>query len=173
MYYVAFSEKAKRVNRAHSETACDFRPADADFEVIASYSEETQNFEEPNDTSEVISFGQYVDQVCIAAKDDIITSLMLIFSSQTPITVRPQFYLETVMDLFKKIGPRVILIENLGKVVGVITVKDVLRYIAQIERRDPKSDQGVWNSWLEQRNWSLSSYTRIFNRESEESHELQ
>jgi chloride channel 3/4/5 len=77
------------------------------------------------------------------------------------------------MDLFKKIGPRIILIENLGKVVGLITVKDVLRYIAQTERRDQKSDQGVWNSWLEQRNWNLSSYMRLFNRDSEESHELQ
>ena len=77
------------------------------------------------------------------------------------------------MDLFKKIGPRIILIENLGKVVGLITVKDVLRYIAQIERRDQKSDQGSWNAWLEQRNWHLSSYTRIFSRDSEENHELQ
>lgn len=59
------TEKAKRVNRAHSETQCNFRPADADFEVIASYSEETQQFEEPQDSSEVINFGQYVDQVCI------------------------------------------------------------------------------------------------------------
>jgi len=146
-------EKAKRVNRAHSETQCNFRPADADFEVIASYSEETQQFEEPQDSSEVINFGQYVDQ--------------------TPITVRPQFYLETVMDLFKKIGPGVILIENLGKVVGLITVKDVLRYIAQIERREAKSDQGGWNAWLEQRNWNISSYARVFSRDSEESHELQ
>ncbi|KAI9288334.1 Cl channel CLC-3 [Umbelopsis sp. AD052] len=149
-------EKAKRINRAHGDTKCDFRPVDDDngVEVIASYSEETQDFEETNSEAEVISFGPYVDQ--------------------TPITVRPQYYLETVMDLFKKIGPRIILIENLGKVVGLITVKDVLRYIAQIERRDHKSDQqGSWNSWLEQRNWHLSSYTRIFSRDSEENHELQ
>lgn len=77
------------------------------------------------------------------------------------------------MDLFKKIGPGVILIENLGKVVGLITVKDVLRYIAQIERREAKSDQGGWNAWLEQRNWNISSYARVFSRDSEESHELQ
>ncbi|KAM3582999.1 glycerol ethanol, ferric requiring protein [Umbelopsis sp. WA50703] len=146
-------EKAKRVNRAHSETVCDFQPADGDVEVIASYSEETEQIEEPPGPSEAINFGQYVDQ--------------------TPITVRPQFYLETVMDLFKKIGPRVILIENLGKVIGLITVKDVLRYIAQIERKDQKSDQNGWSNWFEQRNWNIPSYSDLFNRNSEESHELQ
>ncbi|KAJ2959531.1 hypothetical protein NQZ79_g5033 [Umbelopsis isabellina] len=55
-------EKAKRVNRAHSETECDFQPADGDVEVIASYSEETEQIEEPPGPSEIIQFGQYVDQ---------------------------------------------------------------------------------------------------------------
>lgn len=62
-----FVEKAKRINRAHSDTKCDFHPVDNDndVEVIASYSEETQDFEQPNSDTEVISFGPYVDQVCI------------------------------------------------------------------------------------------------------------
>ena len=50
------------------------------------------------------------------------------FTDRTPITVHPDLPLETVMDIFKKMGPRVILVENLGKLVGLITVKDCLKY---------------------------------------------
>jgi chloride channel 3/4/5 len=154
---------------------CDFQPADGDVEVIASYSEETEQIEEPPGPSEAINFGQYVDQVSkeVSCCEMLFWNLILNFLMKTPITVRPQFYLETVMDLFKKIGPRVILIENLGKVIGLITVKDVLRYIAQIERKDQKSDQNGWSNWFEQRNWNIPSYSDLFNRNSEESHELQ
>ena len=50
------------------------------------------------------------------------------FTDRTPITVHPNLPLETVMDIFKKMGPRVILVEDLGKLVGLITVKDCLKY---------------------------------------------
>lgn len=45
-----------------------------------------------------------------------------------PITVHPRLPLETTMELFKKMGPRVILVEHLGQLQGLITVKDCLRY---------------------------------------------
>ncbi|CAG8733190.1 10084_t:CDS:2, partial [Gigaspora rosea] len=47
------------------------------------------------------------------------------FIDQTPITVHPRLPLETVMDLFKKKW------EHVGRLVGLVTVKDVLKYIAQ------------------------------------------
>ncbi|KAK3390370.1 chloride channel [Podospora didyma] len=46
----------------------------------------------------------------------------------TPVTVHPRLPLETVMELFRKIGPRVILIEYRGRLMGLVTVKDCLRY---------------------------------------------
>ncbi|KAI9067301.1 Cl-channel protein [Trametes sanguinea] len=48
--------------------------------------------------------------------------------NQTPLTVSPQLPLEIVMQLFKRMGPRVILVEDHGVLVGLVTVKDVLRY---------------------------------------------
>ncbi|EAQ87869.1 hypothetical protein CHGG_04488 [Chaetomium globosum CBS 148.51] len=46
----------------------------------------------------------------------------------TPLTAHPRLPLETVMELFRKIGPRVILIEHRGRLTGLITVKDCLKY---------------------------------------------
>ncbi|KAL2133317.1 hypothetical protein VTI74DRAFT_2547 [Chaetomium olivicolor] len=46
----------------------------------------------------------------------------------TPLTVHPRLPLETVMELFRKIGPRVILIEHRGRLTGLVTVKDCLKY---------------------------------------------
>ncbi|KAH8806845.1 Cl-channel protein [Flagelloscypha sp. PMI_526] len=50
--------------------------------------------------------------------------------NQTPMTVSPHLPLEIVMQLFKRMGPRVILVEERGALVGLVTVKDVLRFIA-------------------------------------------
>ncbi|KAH6856400.1 chloride channel [Chaetomium sp. MPI-CAGE-AT-0009] len=46
----------------------------------------------------------------------------------TPLTAHPRLPLETVMELFRKIGPRVILIEHRGRLTGLVTVKDCLKY---------------------------------------------
>lgn len=45
-----------------------------------------------------------------------------------PLTVQVQTTLEYVLDLFIKLGPRYILIEENGFLVGLITRKDILRY---------------------------------------------
>ncbi|KAJ7212919.1 Cl-channel protein [Mycena pura] len=62
--------------------------------------------------------------------------------NQTPLTVSPQLPLEIVMQLFKRMGPRVILVEDHGVLAGLVTVKDVLRWIA-IEKpeREPSWDE--------------------------------
>ena len=51
----------------------------------------------------------------------------------TPVTVHPRLPLETVMDMFIKIGPRVILIEHHGRLLGLVTVKDCLKYQFKVE----------------------------------------
>lgn len=50
------------------------------------------------------------------------------FPDQTPLTVHPSQSLETTMELFKKLGPRVILVEYHGRLTGLVTVKDCLKY---------------------------------------------
>ncbi|KAK9458800.1 chloride channel [Lipomyces oligophaga] len=51
------------------------------------------------------------------------------FINQTPVTINPKVPLETVADLFVRVGPRVLLIaDEKGKCVGLVTQKDLLRY---------------------------------------------
>ncbi|KAI0633604.1 Cl-channel protein [Trametes polyzona] len=59
--------------------------------------------------------------------------------NQTPLTVSPQLPLEIVMQLFKRMGPRVILVEDHGALAGLVTVKDVLRFTmtAHDDRHSP------------------------------------
>lgn len=58
------------------------------------------------------------------------------YVEHTPLTVHPRLPLETVMDIFKKMGPRVILIEHRGKLSGLVTVKDCLKYQFTVEAEE-------------------------------------
>ncbi|KJY02505.1 voltage gated chloride channel like protein [Zymoseptoria brevis] len=65
------------------------------------------------------------------------------FIDPVPLTVHPRLPLETVMELFKKLGPRVILVEHRGKLTGLVTVKDCLKYQFQAEaKEDPREEEG-------------------------------
>ena len=61
------------------------------------------------------------------------------FVDATPITVHPRLPLETVMELFKKMGPRVIIIEHHGTVEGLVTIKDCLKYQFKVEAQEHQS----------------------------------
>lgn len=62
----------------------------------------------------------------------------------TPVTVHPRLPLETVMEVFQKIGPRVILIEYHGQLTGLVTVKDCLKYQFKVEAAEnPKDDHHI------------------------------
>ncbi|KAJ8105917.1 hypothetical protein ONZ43_g7238 [Nemania bipapillata] len=66
----------------------------------------------------------------------------------TPVTVHPRLPLETVMDMFRKIGPRVILIEHHGRLTGLVTVKDCLKYQFKVEAAEnPREEQGHEELW--------------------------
>ncbi|KAA1471841.1 voltage-gated chloride channel [Dentipellis sp. KUC8613] len=95
--------------------------------------------------------------------------------NQTPLTVLSRLPLEIVMQLFKRMGPRVILVEDLGSLVGLVTVKDVLQ-LTPGERlnsptavwRDPRRRDRSWDevsTWLTHLQESLSSwYHRVSRR---------
>lgn len=69
------------------------------------------------------------------------------FIDATPVTVHPRLPLETVMELFRKIGPRVILIEYHGKLTGLVTIKDCLKYQFKAEASEnPRDDRNVVES---------------------------
>ncbi|KAH8926900.1 hypothetical protein BT69DRAFT_1214570 [Atractiella rhizophila] len=66
-----------------------------------------------DDQSAVVDFSEYVNE--------------------TPLNVSPKQPLEIVMQLFRQMGPRVILVEQYGKLVGLITIKDILKHIDHLE----------------------------------------
>lgn len=61
------------------------------------------------------------------------------FVDSTPITVHPRLALETVMELFKKMGPRVILVDHHGRLEGLVTVKDCLKFQFKVEAQEHAS----------------------------------
>ncbi|THH31347.1 hypothetical protein EUX98_g2859 [Antrodiella citrinella] len=63
--------------------------------------------------------------------------------NQTPLTVAPQLPLEIAMQLFKRMGPRVILVEDHGALAGLLTVKDVLRFTWT---EHSVESQATWNN---------------------------
>ena len=49
------------------------------------------------------------------------------------------------MELFKKMGPRSIMVEYRGRLVGLVTVKDVLKYQFKVEAREQQQHHGQSN----------------------------
>ena len=74
------------------------------------------------------------------------------FIDPTPLSVHPRLPLETVMEIFSKMGPRVILIEYRGRLTGLVTVKDCLKYQFKAEAHEhpssadmvDKSEEKLW-----------------------------
>ncbi|CAG8970803.1 hypothetical protein HYALB_00001590 [Hymenoscyphus albidus] len=83
------------------------------------------------------------------------------FIDSTPVTVHPRLPLETVMEVFRKIGPRVILIEYRGKLSGLVTVKDCLKYQFKAEASEnPRDDRHIVES--QERLWVLLKRSAIW-----------
>lgn len=92
---------------------------------------------------------------------------MWLWVNQTPLTVSPHLPLEVVVQLFKRMGPRVILVETRGVLVGLITVKDVLKFIALEERGSTLSLDSQRNSgeiYEEASMWFSHLIDRTFSR---------
>ncbi|KAH9920115.1 chloride channel [Fomitopsis serialis] len=92
--------------------------------------------------------------------------------NQTPFTVSPQLPLEIAMQMFKRMGPRVILVEDRGELIGLVTVKDVLRFTLTEHSRtqSPWSEaefEGIieeaW-AWTTDRFYAFLSYCRALVR---------
>ncbi|KAJ1931004.1 glycerol ethanol, ferric requiring protein [Linderina pennispora] len=60
----------------------------------------------------------------------------------SPITVSPRTAADTVLEIFRKLGPRVILVENEdGQLAGLLTRKDVLRHVRRLHDEENASEQ--------------------------------
>ncbi|KAG9077315.1 glycerol ethanol, ferric requiring protein [Ceratobasidium sp. UAMH 11750] len=154
--------KARRGREIHPSTLCSFEPPSSATPHVASMIEldparELAGVEEDDhnvestplvEAADMLEFGPWVNQ--------------------TPLSVAPQLPLEIVMDLFKRMGPRVILVEYHGTLAGLITVKDVLRFIVSSEH-EHAAHGSVWNdpgaldglleeAWL----WAGSAWGRLY-----------
>lgn len=78
-------EKSKVNKKAHDETLCRFTPDASDEpEILTNIGLSDEGQHNLRGSSDALDFGPYMDQ--------------------TPITVHPRLYLETVMDMFKQLG---------------------------------------------------------------------
>jgi len=79
------------------------------------------------------------------------------FVDPTPLTVHPRLPLETVMEIFKKVGPRVVLVEHRGKLCGIVTRKDVLRFQFKMENREhPRNEDDIeGDRYREEKLWEF------------------
>ncbi|XP_038056734.1 H(+)/Cl(-) exchange transporter 4-like isoform X1 [Patiria miniata] len=57
----------------------------------------------------------------------------------SPVTITDQTPMSTVVDMFKKLGIRTCLVTHNGRLLGIISKKDVLRHIAELDHQDPGS----------------------------------
>lgn len=67
------------------------------------------------------------------------------WTDQTPITVTDIYQMDLVIDLFRKMGLRYVIVTNRGKLSGLITKKDVLRHVNMMKYsdRDPTYLQAI------------------------------
>lgn len=103
------------------EAKCNFSPPALNAVVTPMTPTVTISNADYTTSSTLVDFSRYVDA--------------------TPVTVHPRLPLETAMELFRKIGPRVILIEHHGRLEGLVTVKDCLKYQFKAEAAEnPRDD---------------------------------
>jgi chloride channel 3/4/5 len=144
---IDFGDRAKRLRRILPTAKCYFTPPNQTLQRTHTRTPSlpTQipldtplsppdTLPSPFTTVSSLDFGQYIDFV--------------------PLTTHPNLPLETVMEMFKKLGPRVVLVELRGRVCGLVTVKDVLKYQFKVENEEnPRTERGggeerVWG-WIE------------------------
>ncbi|KIY48041.1 voltage-gated chloride channel [Fistulina hepatica ATCC 64428] len=66
--------------------------------------------------------------------------------NRTSMPVSPQLPLEIVLQIFKQLGPRIVLVEDRGRLVGLVTIKDVLRFVATGRPSEEHSELDVRGS---------------------------
>jgi len=144
-------DKARRTCGTSPDTPCSFymEPTDHDRENAPHLSSGPSIGVDDEESTNVFETTASVDALNLSP-----------WVNQTPITVSPQLPLEIVMQLFKRMGPRVILVELHGRLVGLITVKDVLRFIAIEQPESPSSwerraslDDVLNETWTSTSSW--------------------
>ena len=148
-HWIIRPERARKNRGRLANIPCLFNARHQDNDVdLASSSHDDDEQEEyfaPTTAGECIQFWPWVNKV---SKHGFALANTYV-RNKTPMTVSPDLPLEIVMQLFKRLGwvkfvwfesneplsilwirPRIILVEDHGVLSGLVTVKDVLKYIA-------------------------------------------
>lgn len=56
-----------------------------------------------------------------------------------PVTITDKTPMETVVNMFRKLGLRQTLVTHNGRLLGIITKKDVLRHVKRMDNEDPET----------------------------------
>jgi len=130
-------DRAKRSRSIPGTARCFFSPPNnpSTPSVATAFTPHALSFAQATASSETIDFARFVDP--------------------TPLTVHPRLPLETVMEIFKKVGPRVVLVEHKGKLCGVVTRKDVLKFQFRMENEVNPRDEDDGEREREERLWTL------------------
>ena len=134
-------ERAKRQRMVGGNARCSFAPQEGSQTAIT-----------PPAAMPAVSFDDMVGTAGATSVD------FSKFVDPTPLAVHPRLPLETVMELFKKLGPRVILVEHHGRLTGLVTVKDCLKYQFQVEALENPKDDSVLKAGQE-RAWNIIRLT--------------
>jgi len=130
-------ERARKNRGRLANTPCLFKarqqePDDVDLASEVHEDDEPEEYFAPTTAGEGIQFWPWVNK--------------------TPMTVSPELPLEIVMQIFKRMGPRTILVEDHGVLSGLVTVKDVLKFIAteKPDHRPSWDERGGLDGLLEE-----------------------
>lgn len=139
-------DRVKRERNISSAAKCYFTPLSLDTDSMVDTQVTSSTPLAVNSLeSSSIDFSRYIDS--------------------TPIRVHPQLSLDTVLEIFRKIGPRVILIEYHGKLAGLVTVKDCLKYQFKAEASENQHEDRLiaeTSEWL----WNFINITASFFSEN-------
>ncbi|KAF2121659.1 chloride channel [Lophiotrema nucula] len=113
-----------------------------------------ENLRTPNSTMPAVTFDT------MSATSSQLSIDLSKFIDPTPLTVHPRLPLETVMELFKKMGPRVILIEYRGRLTGMVTVKDCLKYQFKVEAQENPHHSGTESQ--QEKVWNIIKHTAVW-----------
>ncbi|MEQ2173714.1 hypothetical protein GOODEAATRI_000188 [Goodea atripinnis] len=86
----------------------------------------------------------------------------------SPFTVTDHTPMETVVDIFRKLGLRQCLVTRSGRLLGIITKKDVLRHMAQMMNQDPETSHRVKQPYTRDRTRTRTSGDSPAMEEDEE-----
>lgn len=93
------------------------------FDSLSSPDENPSDPDTPHHVGETVDLARFVDP--------------------TPLSIAPRLPLATTLELFNKMGPRVILVERRGTLLGLVTIKDVLRFSAASEAAERGGEAGA------------------------------